>query len=377
MPAGLQDHRAERERPHVVAAPGRAQGEARVVGVLLGAVERGVEPGAERRVLQGVAGDLAVDAVQDEGRDQQDAGRDEAGPGAGGRAGRRDERGEQGRGGDLVRGEAAAGAPARDVAGVRADEVRGEEAVAGLHGRLQAYGLVVDGGDGLACLVAGLRVGGDRGDKAAQLGAVHVAAVGVEGGDDAVGEVVQEGRAAACRVLAGDRAGQRLTAAGLCGDGARYRGERKAGVGEAEAQRVQVADEAGVHDGDAPVTGDGREERLRLGGVGCGPDVEAERPQIGLDRRSGDRLTGEDGGRQPNSLPGCRRSGAGHVHGGGAHRVTPGRHVGRGYRMLSSPCSPAVHGLINRVCRRLRRDHHQGFGARPTNRTCQTGHRGT
>lgn len=45
--------------------------------------------------------------------------------------------------------------------------------------------------------------------------------------------------------------------------------------------------------------------------------------------------------------------------------------------MLSSPCSPAVHGLINRVCRYLRRDHHQGFGPRPTNRTCQSGHRRT
>src|SRR5207248_699521 len=101
VPAALQDHRAQRQRPYVVTAPGCSEGEARVVGVLLGPVEGGVQPGAERGVLEGVAGELSVGAVQDEGRDQQDTGRDEAAAGAGGRAARRDQGGEQGGGGDL------------------------------------------------------------------------------------------------------------------------------------------------------------------------------------------------------------------------------------------------------------------------------------
>lgn len=305
MPAGLQDHRAEGEGPHVVAAAGRAEGEAGVVGVLLGPVEGGVEPGAERGVLKGVAGELAVGAVQDEREDQQQAGRDETAPGAGGRAARRDERGDQGGGGDLVGGQAPAGAPAGDVAGVGADAVGREEAVACLHRRLQAYGLVVDGGDGLPCLVAGLRVGRYGGDQAAELGAVDVGAVVVEGGDDAVGEVVDsDRRSAAGGGLAGHRTGQGPTAGRLGGHGARDRGDREAGVGQAEAQRVQVADEAGVDQGDALVTGYLGEERLGVGRVVGDPHVVAEGPQIALDRRSGDRLTGEDGGRQPNSLPG-------------------------------------------------------------------------
>lgn len=317
VPAGLEDHRAQCQGPHVVAAPGRAERETRVVGVFLGAVEGGVEPGAERGVLQGVAGELAVGAVEDEGRDQQHAGRDEPAPGAGGRAGRRDQRGDQRGGGDLVGGEAAAGAPAGDVARVRADAVRGEEAVARLHGRLQADGLVVDGGDGLPGLVAGLRVGRDLRDQTAQFGAVHVGAVGVEGGDHPVREAVDVlharprrregtavGGAGARRVLPGHRAGQGLPAGRLRGHRARDRAEREAGVGQAEAQRVLVTHEAGVHDGDALVTGDGGEEGLGVTGVGGGPDVEAEGPQIALDRRSGDRRAGEDGGRQPNSLPG-------------------------------------------------------------------------
>lgn len=93
--AGLQDHRAQGEGPHVVAAAGRAEGEAGVVGVLLRTVEGRVQPGAERRVLQGVAGQLPVGAVQDEGEQQQQAGRDEPGAGAGGGAARGDQRGQQ------------------------------------------------------------------------------------------------------------------------------------------------------------------------------------------------------------------------------------------------------------------------------------------
>ena len=85
-----------------------------------------------------VAGELAVGAVQDEGDEQQHAGGDEAGAGAGGGAAGGDQRGEQRGGGDLVRGQAAAGAPAGEVAGVGADAEGGEEAVAGLHGRLRS-----------------------------------------------------------------------------------------------------------------------------------------------------------------------------------------------------------------------------------------------
>ncbi|GDY78520.1 hypothetical protein SAV31267_080050 [Streptomyces avermitilis] len=307
MAAALQDHRAEGERPYVVAATGRAEGEARVVGVLLGPVEGRVEPGAERRVLQGVTGELPVGAVEDEGEQEQQAGRDEPGAGAGGRAARRDQGGEQGRGGDLVGGQTAAGAPAGQVARVRADEVGGEEAVPGLHGGTQPYRLVVDGRDGLADLVAGLRVGGDGGDECAEVGAVHLDAVGVEGRGDALGEVVHDDGGTAGRrgALPGQGAGQRLPGAGLGRYGAGQRGGLETRVGETEAQRVEVAHEAGVDDRDPLVRRHGGEERLCVTGVGGDPHVEAERPQIAFERRSGDRLTGEDGGRQTNSLPGC------------------------------------------------------------------------
>ncbi len=163
MAAGLEHHRAEREDPHVVATTGGAEGEARVVGVLLGPVEGGVEPGAHRRVLERVAGELPVGAVQDEGEEEQHSGRDVTAAGAGRRAAGRDQRGDQRGGGDLVRGEAPACAPAGDVTGVRADEVRGEEAVVGLHRAAQPYGLVVDGGHGGPRGVAFLGRGGHRG----------------------------------------------------------------------------------------------------------------------------------------------------------------------------------------------------------------------
>ncbi len=377
MPAGLQDHGAEGEGPHVVTAAGGAEGEAGVVGVLLGPVEGGVEPGAERGVLQGVAGELAVGAVQHEGGDEQDAGRDEAAAGAGGRAGRRYEGGEQRGGGDLVRGQAATGAPAGDVAGVRADAVGGEEPVAGLHGRLQAYGLVVDVRHRLPGLVAGLRIGGDGGDEAAQFGTVHVGAVRVEGGEDAVGEAVDQGGAAAGGVLAGHRPGQGLAAGGLCGDGARDRGEREAGVGEAEAQRVHVPHEPGVDQRDPFVARHAGEQGLGLGGVGRGPHVEAEGAQITLDRRTGDRLTGEDGGRQPNSLPGYRRVRAGAVtwwgrRAGGSRAALSAEAIGCREGRVHHPFGRSID--VVRTSRR--RDHHRGSGAGPTNRAPQTGHRG-
>lgn len=78
MSAGLEDHRAERQRPHVVPAARRAEGEPGVVRVLLGPVEGGVEPRAEGGVLEGVAGELAVGAVQYEGEEEEQPGGDEA-----------------------------------------------------------------------------------------------------------------------------------------------------------------------------------------------------------------------------------------------------------------------------------------------------------
>lgn len=299
VPAGLQDHRAEREGPYVVAAARRSEGEARVVGVLLGAVEGRVQPGAERRVLQRVAGELPVRAVQDEGEQEQQPGRDESGAGAGGGAARGDQRGDQRGGGDLVRGQAAAGAPAGDVARVRADAVRGEEAVAGLHGTAQAYGFVVHGGDGLPDLVALLRVGGNRGDEGAELGAEHGDAVRVEGRGEALGEVVGgDGETAGGGALTGHGPGQRPARLGLHRYGAGQRGGREPWVREAEAQCVQVPHEAGVDDGDPLVRRYGGQQRLGVTGFVGEPHVEAERPQIALERRSGDRLAGEDGGRQ-------------------------------------------------------------------------------
>jgi len=114
---------------------------------------------------------------------------------------------------------------------------------------------------------------------------------------------------------------------------------------------VDVSHETGVDEGDPLVRRDGGKERVGVGRVGGGPYVEAERPQIALERRPGDRLTGEDGGRQTNSLlwvPACTTPGM------CVMRVRPGpgaagRHVGRGYRMTGSSRSPPVHGPINRI----------------------------
>ncbi len=150
------------------------------------------------------------------------------------------------------------------------------------------------------------------------------------------------------------RAGQRRTGHGPGGDGTGDRGGVEARVGQAEPQRVDVAHEAGVDDGDPLVGGDGGEERLGVGRVGGDPHVEAERPQIALERRPGDRLTGEDGGRQTNSLLWVPAyADAGHVRAwwGRPRPGTAGQRVGRGYRMMGSGRSPPVHGPINTVCR--------------------------
>ncbi|MET9512868.1 hypothetical protein ABZX62_31220 [Streptomyces flavidovirens] len=70
-----------------------------------------------------------------------------------------------------------------------------------------------------------------------------------------------------------------------------------------------MTDEARV-DKCYPLTGGRLVEQLGglLGGVAVGPGVpydESQRPQIALERRSGYRRAGEDGGRQTNSLLGA------------------------------------------------------------------------
>jgi hypothetical protein len=78
---------------------------------------------------------------------------------------------------------------------------------------------------------------------------------------------------------------------------------------------VEVADETRVHER-GPLAGRDRGEQVRrLAGPGGDAYVEAQRPQIALERRSGYRRTGEDGGRQTDSLLGADQMGG---HGGSA-----------------------------------------------------------
>ncbi|CAM5620359.1 hypothetical protein SALBM217S_04806 [Streptomyces griseoloalbus] len=111
--------------------------------------------------------------------------------------------------------------------------------------------------------------------------------VGVEGGGDPVREALHERAVARALcgggVLAGHRAGQGLAAGPLGGDGAGDRGEREAGVGQAEPQGVHVSDEPGVDERDPVLTGDPGEQRLGLRGAGGGPHVEAEGAQVALE----------------------------------------------------------------------------------------------
>lgn len=171
----------------------------------------------------------------------------------------RHQRGEQGRGGDLVRGEAPAGAPAGDVARVRADEVGGEETVAGLDRAAQPDRLVVHGLDSGA---GGGAVGlgrGHGGDERAQLGALHLGALGLHdrgepAGHGAVGDRgggSGGGHSGADRVGRGVQGAQQGgTRLGLCGEGAGHGRGGETGVGQGEPEGVSVADEAGVDEGD-------------------------------------------------------------------------------------------------------------------------------
>ncbi|MEW2086558.1 hypothetical protein [Streptomyces sp. NPDC005283] len=71
-----------------------------------------------------------------------------------------------------------------------------------------------------------------------------------------------------------------------------------------------MSDEVGVDDGDAVGDRYGVDQRSGALGTGSCPYVKAQRPQIALERRSGYRRTGEDGGRQTNSLLGTDSAGA-------------------------------------------------------------------
>ncbi|MFF4954661.1 hypothetical protein ACWC2K_07595 [Streptomyces chattanoogensis] len=66
-----------------------------------------------------------------------------------------------------------------------------------------------------------------------------------------------------------------------------------------------MADEAGVDDGDPLLGGRGGDQFDGGRGIVRRTDVKAQRAQVGFERRPGNRRTGEDGGRQTNSLLGC------------------------------------------------------------------------
>ncbi|MDH6223342.1 hypothetical protein M2169_000312 [Streptomyces sp. MJP52] len=160
---------------------------------------------------------------------------------------------------------------------------------------------------------------------------MHLLAVGLDGGGQPVGQrVAVERGAGAARVHGGGVGPGGGTGQGAArlrphGDRAGDRGDGEPGVGEAEAQGVDVSHEPGVDDGDAPVGGDGGEERLRLTHVGGGPHLEAEGPEIVRQGGSGHRLAGDDGGRQPYSLPGgAALLGAGDIRGGSPRTVAGG-----------------------------------------------------
>lgn len=109
---------------------------------------------------------------------------------------------------------------------------------------------------------------------------------------------------------------------GLGGERARDGGGGEARVGQPEPQRVDVAHETRVDEGDPAACRDGGEERCGVTGVGGGLHVEAQGPQIVRERRPGYRRTGEDGGRQTNSLLGTDVDGTRrHGPGAGLRRV--------------------------------------------------------
>ncbi|GAA4761859.1 hypothetical protein GCM10023329_04080 [Streptomyces sanyensis] len=178
-----------------------------------------------------------------------------------------------------------------------------------------------------------LGVVGGLGDERAEVRAVHGRPLRLQGGRGAVGE-----RGPALRGRGAQGPGERRARLRLRGQGPGDGGGGEAGVGEREAQGVDVADEPGVDQGDPLPGRGGRDQRGGLVGPGRDAYVETERPQIALQRRPGYRRTGEDGGRQTNSLLGADAAGSARPG------PDPGRRrVGRGYRMAGSGNSSGVH----------------------------------
>jgi hypothetical protein len=101
-----------------------------------------------------------------------------------------------------------------------------------------------------------------------------------------------------------------------------------------------MAHEARVDDRDALPGGEGGELRRDGAGAVRRDDDETECAQIALDRRRLDRLTGEDGGRQTDSLPGFAKA---------APTYTVGRHERRGYRIPEIFRSPPVLFMVARA----------------------------
>ncbi len=203
-------------------------------------------------------------------------------------------------------------------------------------------------------LGAGRVVGGHGGHERAQLGPVHL--------DSGRLQRLGHRLRSAARIR-----GQRVPGLGADGEHSGRAPGREARVPQRQPQRVGVADEAGVDQGDPLVGGGGGQFRADCGRTGGRAHLEAERAQVGLERRSGNRRTGEDGGRQneltPWKLAGPR--GKGDNRGSGQRAPSPGRgrrHVGREYRIAGGslhraftapvlsggrPCAPSMvdHGF--------------------------------
>lgn len=283
MSGGHDDHRDQREGPHVVVVPGRAEREARVDGVLLGPVEGRVEPGADPRVAHRVARELSVGAVQDEREVQAQGRADVPGSGAGRGARRRREGDEQRQDRHLIGRQPPVRAPAREVARPRADREGGEEAVPGLDRRVQPDPLVVHGRHGGQRPGARGVVAGHLGDHVAQRDLAHR---DVAVGDQALGDRVGHARVLGQAAQLGQHAGGPGTRVTLDDEYSRHVRGRESGVRDDEPQRVPVADEPVVDQRDPP-------------GIGAEAPIErARRDDLDLGYRSGQRgQLGEQRGR--------------------------------------------------------------------------------
>ena len=126
-----------------------------------------------------------------------------------------------------------------------------------------------------------------------------------------------------------------------------------------------MADEVRVHEGDALIRGDRGDQLGGLAGIGGGLYVEAERPEIVLEGRPGYRCTGENGGRQTNSLLGAGGDGhAGLRPGCGSAarrlRLSDERKSEFTARLCAVRAEPGSCAAV--------RDHHRRSMPQPTNR---------